>query len=236
LTRSLDAIFAVARHYAPPLHWLGAAALAVCLYLYAHICALTIRLTAVGGVAWPADPQPGVWAIWHGGVNALIVAITARRPRTPLAVMIAGNPRGDSLALLCRLLGLRVARVAEDEGGWSALAELSGEIERGACVIITADGSGPARVARVGAVALASATGAPVFAFGADCHPAISMPHKWDEARTPLPFGRVAVAVSEPRHCPEFTDSGSIEDARLWLQQALDEAAALAARALAHPP
>jgi len=100
------------------------------------------------------------------------------------------------------------------------------EIERGACVLITADGLGPARVAKAGAVALSSATATPVFAVGADSHPALSMPHKWDATRIPLPFGRLAMAINEARHCPDFTDTTSIENARLWLQQALRESPA----------
>lgn len=229
-TRLVDTALIATRRYAAPLHWIGAAALALCLYIYAQLCAHTVRLAAIGAVQWPAVPQACVLTIWHGGVNSLIVAIAARRPRVPLAILIAGDPRGDCLSLLCRLLGLRVVRVTDGERGWMALADLASEIERGACVIITADGGGPARIAKAGAVALASATSTPILATGADCYPAISMPHKWDAARTPIPFGRVTVAINESSHCPGFTDPTAVEDARLWLQQSLDEAAAMASR------
>ncbi len=47
-----------------------------------------------------------------------------------------------------------------------ALAELVREMSRGASAVITADGTGPALVAKVGAVALASATGAPLVPSG----------------------------------------------------------------------
>ncbi len=231
-TRTVDVVLAALRRYAPPLHWLWAAALAICLYVYARLCALTVRLTASGAIQWPDIPPSCVLALWHGCAPSLIVAIAARKPRAPLAMMITGDPRGDCLSLLCRLLGLRVARVVGQEGGWAALAELAGEIERGACVIITADGLGPARVAKAGAVALSSATATPILMVGADCSLAISMPHKWDAARIPLPFGRVAIAINESRHCPDLTDPASIENARLGLQQALNEAAATATRAL----
>jgi lysophospholipid acyltransferase (LPLAT)-like uncharacterized protein len=229
-TRAVDAVLVAVRHYAPLLHRLGSAALAICLCIYAHLCALTIRLTTSGVIHWPHLPSGCVLAIWHGCAPSLIVAIAAQRPRTPLAILITSDPRGDSLSLLCRMLDLRVVRVTA-EGGWAALSKLASEIEQGACAIITADGLGPARVAKVGAVALSSATAVPILTAGADCHPAIPMPHKWDAARIPLPLGRVRMAFSEARHCPDFTDSTSIENARLWLEQALNEAAAMATRA-----
>jgi lysophospholipid acyltransferase (LPLAT)-like uncharacterized protein len=230
-TRSLDRVLGSVRRYARPLHWAWVATFAVSFYVYARLCALTARLKTVGAFQWPDFPQPSVLAVWHGCVNSLIVAVVARRPRAPLAVMIAGDSRGDCLALLCRLLGIRVARVTE-EGGWAALGRLAAEINRGASVIITADGGGPARIAKAGAVALSLATATPILAVGTSCSPAISMPHKWDAARTPLPFGREVVAVNESRQCADFTDPASIESSRLWLQQSLDEAAAMASRAL----
>jgi lysophospholipid acyltransferase (LPLAT)-like uncharacterized protein len=103
---------------------------------------------------------------------------------------------------------------------------------RGVCAVMTADGGGPARVAKVGAVALASATGAPLAPVGADCRPAIYERHKWDQVRTPLPFGRVAIALGRPRDCPALADLTSIEEARRRLQDALNEVAVMAGRAI----
>jgi lysophospholipid acyltransferase (LPLAT)-like uncharacterized protein len=146
--------------------------------------------------------------------------------------MIARDPRGDCLALFCRLLGLRVVRGESGESGWEALAELAREMARGGCAVITADGGGAARVAKIGAVALASATGAPLLPVGADCRPAIYERHKWDRVRTPLPFGHVAIALGQPRDYPALADLASIEEARRWLQDALNEVAATARRAI----
>ncbi|HEX2489320.1 MAG TPA: DUF374 domain-containing protein [Blastocatellia bacterium] len=142
--------------------------------------------------------------------------------------MIARDPRGDCLALFCRLLGLRVVRGESGERGWEALAELAREMASGACAVITADGGGPARVAKVGAVALASATGAPLLPVGADCSPAIYERHKWDRVRTPLPFGQVAIALGQQCAYPLLADSASIEEARRRLQDALNDVAATA--------
>jgi lysophospholipid acyltransferase (LPLAT)-like uncharacterized protein len=149
-----------------------------------------------------------------------------------MAIMIARDPRGDCLALFCRLLGLRVVRGESGESGWDALAELARRMTRGVCAAITADGGGPARVAKVGAVALASATGAPLLPVCADCRPAIYERHKWDRVRTPLPFGHIDIALGQPRDYRALTDLASIEEARRLLQDALNEVAATARRAI----
>jgi hypothetical protein len=232
LTRTVDAGISAVRRFAPPVHWLGAAIFAAVLFIYAWLLALTVRLTTTGERQWPDLPAPCVLAMWHGCVNSWIVAMTAKRPRAPLAIMIARDPRGDSLALLCRWLGMRVVRGESGERGWEALAELAREMARGASAVITADGTGPARGAKVGAVALASATGAPLIPTGADCRPAIHARRKWDQVRTPLPFGRVVVALGRLRQYPVFADLSSIEQARCRLEDSLNEAAS-AARAKA---
>ena len=61
----------------------------------------------------------------------------------------------------------------------------------GACVIITADGGGPARVAKVGALALASSASALLLPLAVDCYPAIEERHKWDRARINVETGAV---------------------------------------------
>lgn len=81
-----------------------------------------------------------------------------------------------------------VVRGDSPEGGWNdALLQLAHELMNGACVILTATGA--ARIAKVGAVALAFSAGVPLIPLAADCRPAIEERHKWDAARNPLPFG-----------------------------------------------
>lgn len=224
-TRAVDHVFLLTRTYFPPLHIAGAAISAAILFIYTWILALTVRLVSAGKVTRPDFPAGSVLAVWHGSAPSVLVALRAQMPAVPVAIMVARDPRGDCLAWLCRLLGLRVVRGDSEHGGWEALAVLAQQVERGVCALITADGGGPAREAKVGAVALASATGRPLVALGADCRPAIFERHKWDAARTPLPFGRVAIAVGKPHSSQLFREVGEVEAARLWLQSALDEAA-----------
>jgi lysophospholipid acyltransferase (LPLAT)-like uncharacterized protein len=232
LTRTLDTLLYSTRRYALPLHRLIVVTVAGLLYLYARLVALTSRLSSTGDYVWPDIPAPSVIALWHGGAPSLLAAFAKRRPHSPVSIMVACDPRGDCLALLCRLLGLRVVRGDASRGGWAALAELARGLLRGNCVVVTADGGGPARLTKPGAVALASAAGVPLIPVGADCRPAIYERRKWDGARNPVPFGRVALTVRRGRRFPAFSDAGALERARLWSQQALDEAAAAATASL----
>lgn len=233
LTRAVDYVFAHTRTYFTPLHIAGAAISAVILFIYAWILALTVRLVTRGTGTWPDFPSGSVLAVWHGSAGSILVGLRARMPRVPVAIMVASDPRGDCLALLCKLLGFRIVRGDSEHGGWEALSVLAQQLEHGMCALITADGGGPAREAKVGAVALASATGMPLFALGADCRPAIFERHKWDAARTPLPFGRVAIAVDNPHYLQLFKEAEEVEAARLWLQSALTSVSDTCRQALA---
>lgn len=227
-TRILDVILRTLRRYAPPIHYVGYILTAVALFVYARLIALTIRLKTAGEPRWPNVPESVVVALWHRDAPSLIAAFASKRPRQKVGIMVARDPRGDSLALLCQMLGLEVVRGDNEERGWEALEELAQFIEDGGSVLITADGMGPARVAKVGTVALASATGAPMIALGAACRPAIVQRGKWDVARNPVPFGHVSVFTGFDKSVPRIHDSDSLEKERAWLQSAIEGASSAA--------
>ena len=207
----------------PPLHWLGVAVSAGVFFIYARLVALSARLVTSGEAGWPDLLAPSVVALWHGDAPSLLVAFAKRRTTADAAILIAGDPRGDFLALLCRMLGFDVVRTSGIHGDWSALIELARRLKQGACVFITADGGGPAKVAKFGAITLASATGVPLVPLAADCHPAIQQSHKWDAARNPLPFSSVNVWVGSSRRLVPLENRESLEDARSWLEHALNK-------------
>jgi lysophospholipid acyltransferase (LPLAT)-like uncharacterized protein len=221
-TRTLDWFFVTVRQYVPPLHWLGVRIAAFITFIYVRLVALTMRFITTGCFRWPNIAAPCVLAMWHGDAPSFLVAFAARRPASDLAIMISLDPRGDFLARLCRLLGFIVVRGGSSERGWEALIDLARKIEQGACVVITADGGGPARVVKVGALALASATHVPLVPLSANCHPAIVEPHKWDAARNPVPFAKVAVATGEPRTIEPLSNLEMIEQNTQCLQLALE--------------
>lgn len=222
-TRQLDVAFAFLREHLFPVHWILIRISSTVLFLYVQLVARTSRLTVLGSQRWPNISAPSVVALWHSDAPSLIVAFAKHRPHANCAIMIASDPRGDYLALLCEMIGLRVVRGDSEEHGWEALHQLSVELSLGGCVFITADGGGPARSAKAGAVALASAAAVPLIPLSADCHPAIEERHKWDRARNPLPFSRLTMEIGEARVPKYFTDCVAVEENTRWLETRLNE-------------
>lgn len=232
LSRMIDTAFDFVRRYLPPVHWLAVRFLALLLYGYARAVRATAEIVTVGSYRWPDFPRGSVLVIWHGSAPSLLVAFTARRPDMPVKLMVSSDSRGDCVALFCRWLGFEIVRGDAQQGGLKALIEIANEVHTGASALISPDGAGPPFFARVGAVALASAAGLPLIPVGADCRPSLFERHKWDKARNPLPYGRIAVACGEPLRFPSFDDAASLESARQQLQDALDRAADEARNAL----
>jgi lysophospholipid acyltransferase (LPLAT)-like uncharacterized protein len=222
-TRTVDAVFNFTRRYFYPVHAVGLLLTAVFLFLYARLVALTTSLTTSGTITWPDLPTPCVLALWHRDAPSLLCAFAKHPTRAPAAILVSGDPRGDCMAMLCRMLGMRVVRASEKHNGWEALSSLAEHLKQGTHVVITADGGGPARVAKVGALALASATGVPLMPLTADSHPAIQQSHKWDAARNPVPFARLRVWVGAPQRLEYVVEAESIERARVWLEETLNQ-------------
>lgn len=234
-TRALDRLLLAVRRYAPPLHWTGAFLSGLAMFLYAWLVGRTTRLVTPGPRKWPDLPERCVLAIWHGSAPSLMAALAKSKPRSPITIMVATEPRGDALTVLCRMLGLRIIRGDWEHHGWPALAQMAEAIAQGTCAVITPDGGGPRHTARAGTLVLAAAADVPLVAIGGECRPAISQRHKWDRPRNPVPFGRIAISIEEPLHLEEFRDAGDVESARLRLQQALDHAHQVAAVAATTP-
>ena len=150
----------------------------------------------------------------------------------PVKLMVSNDARGDCVALFCRWLGFEIVRGDAQHGGWKALIDIANEVRGGGAALISPDGGGPPYFARVGAVALASAAAVRLIPVGANCSPALFERHKWDKARNPLPYGRIAIACGEPLMFTTIEDAAALERARQKLQDALDDAAERAQRAL----
>jgi lysophospholipid acyltransferase (LPLAT)-like uncharacterized protein len=232
LTRTIDRGLEFIWRYLPPIHWVITGLFAVLLYGYARVVRATAEIVTVGSYRWPDLPKGSVLAIWHGSAPSLLVAFTARRPSMPVKLMVSRDPRGDCVALFCRWLGFEIVRGDAEHGGWKALIEIANEVHNGAAALISPDGAGPPYVARVGAAGLASAVGVPLIPVGADCRPSVFERHKWDDARNPLPYSRIAVVCGEPLTFPWFEDADALERARQQLQEALNRAANEARSAL----
>jgi lysophospholipid acyltransferase (LPLAT)-like uncharacterized protein len=221
-TETIDALLSFVKKHLPPVHRTVVQSVAFLLFGYLRWVGATAKLTTQGSFQWPDIPQGSVLVIWHGSAPSLLAAFAAKRPSTPLQILVACDARGDCLAAFCRLLGFEVVRGDAAHEGWEALAKIALRIGEGTSALITTDGGGPALVAKMGAVALASAGQMPLIPIGADCRPATFERHKWDAARNPLPYARIAVVCGEAIMLP-FLDATSLEGARQHLQDVLDD-------------
>jgi len=88
-------------------------------------------------------------------------------------------------------------------------------------VVVVPDGpTGPREVLKVGVIALARLSGAPIVptAFGASREWRL---HSWDEFRIPKPFARCVVRFGEPIRIPAGADRAALEAARKDVEAAL---------------
>ncbi|MBI4618529.1 MAG: DUF374 domain-containing protein [Planctomycetes bacterium] len=96
---------------------------------------------------------------------------------------------------------------------------------------ITVDGSrGPCHVMKPGALAIARATGTPLYRVHVSCRPNLRAP-TWDRTIIPLPFSRITILFEGPTFCPADVSNAEFERIRVDLETALETTRA---RAEAH--
>lgn len=202
--------------------------------LVGRIGSLAIR--ALGGT-WRASsegadpfggPRPILGALWHQG---LLVAAWRWRGRG-VAVPVSRSRDGDLIDGVLRRLGFSESpRGSSSRGASGLLRAMIRATRRGTVVAVLPDGPrGPARVAKPGVVALASATGAALIPVGVAARPCLRF-GSWDRAMLPLPFARVHCVYGTPLHVPKRPP-----DLELWrkeLEVQLDRVTEAAERGLA---
>jgi lysophospholipid acyltransferase (LPLAT)-like uncharacterized protein len=86
---------------------------------------------------------------------------------------------------------------------------------------------GPARRCKPGVLAIARATGLPLYPVAVAARPAIRFP-SWDGTLLPLPFARVLFTGGAPLHVPESATRDDLESLRHHLERELDRLQTLA--------
>ncbi len=173
--------------------------------------------------------RPVITAIWH---SSLIYTLY-RFKMHQAVVMVSGSRDGEWVARALSHWGQIPMRGSKHKGGLAAIKKM-GEMVRkyGYNAGIVADGSrGPAGIAQNGPVVLARDTGAPLVPLGFASSPAYRF-NSWDRTILPLPFSRVVLACGKPLFIPEGTRGSVLANYRERLQNALNQATALAEKAL----
>jgi lysophospholipid acyltransferase (LPLAT)-like uncharacterized protein len=123
----------------------------------------------------------------------------------------------------------------KDKSGAPAVADMIAALRSGAVVGITPDGPrGPAEVAKVGAVKLASYSGASIIPVAYSSSRGRRL-KTWDRFLLAAPFSRLAFAARPPVRLDRNADARALESARLLLQSELQMAAKIADEAVGRP-
>jgi lysophospholipid acyltransferase (LPLAT)-like uncharacterized protein len=178
-----------------------------------------------------AREAPVIIAMWHGQ-HFLIPFI--KRDEDRAKVLISRHRDGEVNALAAERLGVGAIRGSGHlsggfigKGGVSAFKEMLSALEEGCNVALTADIPKVARVAGLGIVKLASASGRPIYPIAIATRRRVELAN-WDRTAINLPFGRGGRVAGDPVRVPPDADASTLEAARRALELSLDAATARA--------
>jgi len=174
---------------------------------------------------------PVIIAMWHG---QHFLAPFIRRAQDRAKVLVSRHRDGEINALAAERLGIGAIRGSGHHGGGfigkggvSAFKEMLSALEEGYNVALTADIPKVARVAGLGIVKLASASGRPIYPIAIATRRRVELTN-WDRTAINLPFGRGAGVAGEPVRVPAEADGATLECARHAVEVSLDAATARA--------
>lgn len=126
--------------------------------LFIRALHFTLRVRHVNAAHLENTPQY-IIAFWH----AHLLLMLHSRYRRPISVMISQSKDGEYIARVFDWYGVESARGSTTRGGTGALRELIRDAREGKNIVFTPDGpKGPARIAQIGVIAAAQATGLPI--------------------------------------------------------------------------
>lgn len=184
-----------------------------------------------------APDLPAIVAVWHG---QHFMTSFLKRPEHRVKVLISRHRDGEINAIIAERLGAETIRGSGDHGvefhrkgavgAYRAILTALGE---GYNIVLTADVPKVSRIAGLGIVMLARASGRPIYPSALATSRRIQF-NNWDRSALNLPFSRGAIVIGEPIRVPADADDAALEAARRMvearLNAATDRAYALADR------
>jgi lysophospholipid acyltransferase (LPLAT)-like uncharacterized protein len=169
---------------------------------------------------------PFIVAMWHG--QHLMVPFLSRGHR--VKSLISRHRDGEINACAANRLGIIPIRGSGDhgrrfdvKGGVGAFKSMLVALREGYIVALTADVPKVARVAGLGIVMLAKASGRPIFPAAVATSRRIVL-NNWDRTAINLPFSRFAIVVGKPIHVPSSADDMRLDQCRTAVERGLGEA------------
>ncbi|NCP07521.1 MAG: hypothetical protein COZ70_04250 [Deltaproteobacteria bacterium CG_4_8_14_3_um_filter_51_11] len=208
------------RWYDPPLLWGLPPLVAALIRLFMGSCRVIVTEGAERhNEALRISSGKAVYVTWHqrmayhfyyGGFKGL-------------SLMVSRSRDGEYAARLATNLGFRCVRGSSTLGGVEALRAMIKLTKGGHLTGMLADGpQGPARVAKIGALAIARAAGIPLIGvlWGADrCW----VLNSWDRYIIPKPFAKISICYSPPVWVPQGARGEELELCRRRLEDELNK-------------
>jgi lysophospholipid acyltransferase (LPLAT)-like uncharacterized protein len=171
--------------------------------------------------------MPIILAFWHG---QHLLAPMARRVEHRVNMLVSKHHDGEVNAIAARRLGVGTIRGSGNHGGGfvhkngvAAFQAMLDSLAQGASIALSADVPKVARVAGLGIIKLAQASGRPIYPSAIATSRRVVL-NNWDRTVINLPFGRGAGVAAEPLTVPRDADNATLEEARLLLEERLNEA------------
>lgn len=182
----------------------------------------TLRIALPNGVpphAFDVPPPPAIYVFWHRDI--LTVAHIARG--RGYGVLVSQHFDGELISQAAQRLGYVLFRGSSTRGGQDALQDMTRALDGGQPIALTVDGPrGPRFHAKAGAIQLARATGAPIYALHAAPRHCWVLRRSWDRMQIPKPFSRVRGVWAGPMTVPKDAGPEQVEELRQAMEDMLN--------------
>lgn len=181
----------------------------------------TLRLDLPQGVppgAFDVPPPAAIYVFWHRDI--LTVAHVARG--RGYGVLVSQHFDGELIARAAHRMGYVLFRGSSTRGGQDALQEMTRALNAGQPIALTVDGPrGPRFKAKAGAIQLARATGAPIYALHVLPRRCWEL-RSWDKLQIPKPFTRVRGVWAGPLTVSRDASPDQMEELRQAMEDLLN--------------
>jgi lysophospholipid acyltransferase (LPLAT)-like uncharacterized protein len=171
--------------------------------------------------------MPIILAFWHG---QHLLAPMARQSNHRVNMLVSRHHDGEVNAIAAQRLGVGTIRGSGNHGGSfvhkagvAAFQAMLDSLAEGSSIALSADVPKVARVAGMGIIKLAQASGRPIYPSAIATNRRYILSN-WDRTTINLPFGRGAGVAAEPLIVPREADDDALETARQVLEERLNAA------------
>src|SRR5580704_1790054 len=171
--------------------------------------------------------MPIILAFWHG---QHLLAPVARRGTHRVNMLVSRHRDGEINAVAAERLGVGTIRGSGNHGGGfvhkagvAAFQSMVDALAGGSSIALSADVPKVARVAGLGVIKLAQASGRPIYPSAIATSRRLVLDN-WDRTTINLPFGRGAGVAAQPVSVPADADDAALEAARRTLEERLNTA------------